>query len=209
RPPGWTARASPRRARRAPVARGGRGHKNATGLRPPGGIPPPGGVGPPALPQVWRADPHLGGAGDGDAGRAGVHRPQPRRQEVYIATGDSGMGMTHGTLAGLLLTDLILGRDNPWAALYDPARKPLKTLGTFLSENVNVAVKYGAWLTPGDVSTVGEIAPGCGAVVRQGLYKRAVYRDDKGELHVYSAVCPHLGGIVSWNDAEKTWDCPL
>src|SRR5262249_25393957 len=131
------------------------------------------------------------------------------RQEVYIATGDSGMGMTHGTLAGLLLTDLILGRDNPWAALYDPARKPLKTLGTFLSENVNVAVKYGAWLTPGDVSTVGEIAPGCPAVVGQGLYNRAVYRDDQGELPVYSAVCPHLGGIVSWNDAEKTWDCPL
>ena len=45
---------------------------------------------------------------------------------VYIATGDSGMGLTHGTIAGMLLSDLILGYDNPWQALYDPARKPVR-----------------------------------------------------------------------------------
>lgn len=128
---------------------------------------------------------------------------------VFIATGDSGMGMTHGTLAGLLLTDLILGRANPWAALYDPARKRLHALGEFLRENVNVALQYGAWVTGGDVASTDEVARDAGAVLRQGLHKLAVYRDGSAALHTCSATCPHLGGIVTWNDAEKTWDCPL
>src|SRR5205807_10075563 len=66
---------------------------------------------------------------------------------VYIATGDSGHGMTHGTIAGILLTDLICGRDNPWATLYDPSRKTLRALGEFAKENLNVAWQYSEWLT--------------------------------------------------------------
>ncbi|RPI01148.1 MAG: FAD-dependent oxidoreductase, partial [Zetaproteobacteria bacterium] len=127
---------------------------------------------------------------------------------VFIVTGDSGMGMTHGTIAGILLTDLILGRENPWAKLYDPSRKTLQALGRFLNENLNVAVQYGDWLTGGDVDSPAQIKPGAGAVIRRGLTKMAMYRDEQGALHEHSAVCPHLGGIVHWNDAEKTWDCP-
>lgn len=128
---------------------------------------------------------------------------------VYVATGDSGMGMTHGTIAGLLISDLILGRANPWVELYDPARKPALSLGTFLRENINAAAQYGSWVTPGEVSSADEIAKGQGAILRQGLHKLAVYRDSDGELCVRSATCPHLGGIVAWNTVEKTWDCPL
>lgn len=127
---------------------------------------------------------------------------------VYIATGDSGMGMTHGTIAGMLLTDLIQGRENPWAELYNPSRKPLGALRTFLSENLNTAAQYASWLTPGETKSIEEIENGCGAVVRVGLRKKAVYRDEKGDYHVCSAVCPHLGGIVTWNPVEQTWDCP-
>ena len=127
---------------------------------------------------------------------------------VFIATGDSGMGMTHGTIAGLLLTDLILGRENAWATLYDPARKTLRAAGEFARENLNVARQYGDWLTGGEVGSPEEVRPGMGAVVRRGLTKVAVYRDEQGVLHECSAVCPHLGCIVDWNDAEKTWDCP-
>jgi len=127
---------------------------------------------------------------------------------VFIATGDSGMGMTHGTIAGILLTDLILGRENPWATLYDPSRKTLRAAVEFVKENLNVARQYGQWLTPGDVASPDEVAPGQGAVIRRGLSKVAVYRDEQGALHEFSAVCPHLGCIVDWNDAEKTWDCP-
>jgi nitrite reductase/ring-hydroxylating ferredoxin subunit len=133
----------------------------------------------------------------------------PGEDNVYIATGDCGMGITHGTIAGLLLSDLILKRDNPWAELYAPGRKRLGALGAFLRESLNVALQYASWVTPGEVSSAAEVQPGSGAILREGLRKRAVYRDEQGGLHVCSAVCPHLGGIVTWNAAEQTWDCPL
>jgi Rieske Fe-S protein len=127
---------------------------------------------------------------------------------VYVATGDAGMGLTHGTIAGILLTDLILGRANSWAALYDPSRKTLRAAGEFLREASNMAAQYGDWVTGGDVESIEQIGRDSGAIVRRGLTKLAVYRDDGGHAHEYSAVCPHLGCIVHWNDAEKTWDCP-
>jgi glycine/D-amino acid oxidase-like deaminating enzyme/nitrite reductase/ring-hydroxylating ferredoxin subunit len=127
---------------------------------------------------------------------------------VYIATGDSGMGMTHGSIAGILLTDLIMGRGNPWTDLYDPARKPMSTAWEFAKENLNVAAQYGDWFTAGDVASVADIAPGSGAVVRRGLHKVAVFRDDDGKLQQRSARCTHLNCVVNWNHAEKTWDCP-
>jgi glycine/D-amino acid oxidase-like deaminating enzyme/nitrite reductase/ring-hydroxylating ferredoxin subunit len=141
-------------------------------------------------------------------GLAFIGRNPLDEPNVFIVTGDSGMGMTHGTIAGILLTDLILGRENPWARLYDPARKTLGALRRFVKENLNVARQYGDWLTGGDVDSPAEIKPGAGAVVRRGLTKVAVYCDDQGACHERSAICPHLGGIVHWNDAEKTWDCP-
>lgn len=127
---------------------------------------------------------------------------------VFIATGDSGMGMTHGTIAGILLTDLIVGRVNPWTTLYDPSRKTLRALDRFVKEGLNLAKQYGDWLTGGDVDSPSQIKPGEGAIIRRGLMKIAVYRDEQGALHERSAICTHLGGIVHWNNAEKTWDCP-
>ncbi|MFO0808531.1 MAG: FAD-dependent oxidoreductase [Gemmataceae bacterium] len=127
---------------------------------------------------------------------------------VFIATGDSGMGMTHGTIAGMLLSDLILGRVNQWAEVYDPSRTPVKAALDYARENLNVAGQYLDWVTGGDVASADEVKPGQGAVVRRGLSKVAVYRDEDGTKHECSAVCPHLGCVVHWNDAEMTWDCP-
>jgi Rieske Fe-S protein len=127
---------------------------------------------------------------------------------VYIVTGDSGNGMTHGSLAGIVLTDLISGRDNPWATLYDPSRKTLRAAPEFAREAVNMAAQYADWVTSGDVDEVGQIAKDAGAIVRRGAVKVAVYRDPTGALHERSAVCTHLGCVVQWNPAEKTWDCP-
>lgn len=129
-------------------------------------------------------------------------------ENVFIATGDSGTGMTHGTIAGMLLADLVCGRDNPWAALYDPSRVRVAAAAEYTRETLNVAVQYADWLTPGEVSDEAEIPPDSGAVVRRGLAKLAVYRDPEGTLHRRSAVCTHLGCIVAWNPAEKSWDCP-
>ncbi len=141
-------------------------------------------------------------------GLAFIGRNPLDEPNVFIVTGDSGMGMTHGTIAGILLTDLILGRENPWAMLYDPARKTVSALERFVKENLNVAWQYVDWLTGGDVDSAEQIKPGAGAVIRHGLTKMAVYRDEQGTCHERSAICTHLGGIVHWNDAEKTWDCP-
>jgi glycine/D-amino acid oxidase-like deaminating enzyme/nitrite reductase/ring-hydroxylating ferredoxin subunit len=127
---------------------------------------------------------------------------------VYVATGDSGMGMTHGTIAGMIISDAILRRDNPWSALYDPSRTRSGAALEWLKENVNVALQYTSWLTPGEVESVDQITPGNGAVVVESGSKIAAYRDERGELHKRSAVCPHLGCIVAWNPAASTWDCP-
>jgi glycine/D-amino acid oxidase-like deaminating enzyme/nitrite reductase/ring-hydroxylating ferredoxin subunit len=127
---------------------------------------------------------------------------------VYIATGDSGHGMTHGTLAGLVISDLILGRDNPWAELYDPSRKTLRAASAFVRENVNVARHYADWIAHGDSAGELDIPVQGGAVIRRGLKHFAVYRDESGALQVFDATCPHLGCVVHWNSTEHTYDCP-
>jgi glycine/D-amino acid oxidase-like deaminating enzyme/nitrite reductase/ring-hydroxylating ferredoxin subunit len=141
-------------------------------------------------------------------GLAFIGRNPMDKDNVFIVTGDSGMGMTHGTIAGMLLMDMILGRQNPWEKLYDPSRKTLRAAGQFVKENLNVAAQYADWVTPGDVKTADEIPINTGAVIREGLTKVAVYRDEQGAIHRLSAVCPHLQCIVQWNHAETTWDCP-
>jgi glycine/D-amino acid oxidase-like deaminating enzyme/nitrite reductase/ring-hydroxylating ferredoxin subunit len=132
----------------------------------------------------------------------------PGDENIYIATGDSGMGMTHGTIAGILLTDLIMSRKNPWTELYDPSRKILVAAKDFAQENLNVAAQYAETLTAGEISSIDEVVKGDGAILRKGLSKIAVYRDEQGAIHSMSAVCVHLGCIVTWNGSEKTWDCP-
>src|SRR5256886_3831319 len=89
-------------------------------------------------------------------------------KNVFIATGDSGMGMTHGTIAGMLLTDLIVGRETPWTELYNPSRKTAAAVKDFVEENVDVATQYADLVTPGEVDSIDEIAKGTGAVVRTG-----------------------------------------
>ncbi len=129
-------------------------------------------------------------------------------ENVYIVTGDSGHGMTHATIASMLIPDLIAGRDNPWAEIYDPSRKTKRALGRYAHENANVAAQYRDWLTASEVGSVEEIAPGSGAILRDGMRKIAVWRDTTGQLHTFSAVCPHMQCIVRWNGLEKTFDCP-
>lgn len=132
----------------------------------------------------------------------------PGDDHVYIVTGDSGNGMTHGAIAGMLIADLIMGTDNPWTALYEPSRRSLRALPAWIEENLNVAWQYADLLSPGEVSREDDVPAGQGRIVRDGMRKMAIYRDDSGQVHRRSAVCPHLGCIVDWNAAERTWDCP-
>jgi glycine/D-amino acid oxidase-like deaminating enzyme/nitrite reductase/ring-hydroxylating ferredoxin subunit len=139
-------------------------------------------------------------------GLAFIGRALTDKENVFVATGDSGMGLTHGTIAGLLITDLILGRENPWEKLYDPSRKILNK--EFVRENANALAQYTDLITGGDATSVDEIPAGHGAVIRNGLSKIAVYRDPASKVHRHSAICTHLQCVVQWNPVEKSWDCP-
>lgn len=132
----------------------------------------------------------------------------PGDENIYIVTGDSGNGMTHTTIAGLLITDLILHKENRWASLYSPKRIPVKMSGRFLSETLNMAAQYADFIKKADISEAAELANDEGAILSKGLRKFALYRDASGTLHSFSAVCPHLGCVVQWNADEKTFDCP-
>ncbi len=133
----------------------------------------------------------------------------PGERNVYVITGQSGNGTTYGTLGALIISDLIAGRPNPWAQVYSPSRARARGAAHWFKENLNAASRYADYATPGDISSADNIAAGSGAVVRHGLRKVASFRGTDGALHECSAVCPHLGGLVCWNSAEKSWDCPI
>lgn len=141
-------------------------------------------------------------------GLAFIGRNPGDADNVFVATGDCGQGMTHGTIAGMLLTELVAGRSHPWEALYDPGRAHARSFRRWARENLNAAAQYAGHLSRGEVRSVSDIVPGSGAVMRRGLAKVAVYRAPDGSVREFSANCPHLGGVVCWNPAEKTWDCP-
>jgi Rieske Fe-S protein len=109
----------------------------------------------------------------------------------------------------MLLTDAIVGRRNEWAELFDSKRlKPKASLGKLVKENASAGFHFFADRLHSDGADVEALGPGEGAIVRRGVRKRAVYRDDNGSLHVLSPVCQHLYCHVKWNPAEQSWDCP-
>lgn len=132
----------------------------------------------------------------------------PGNRNIYMATGDSGNGITYGTIAGILIPDLISEKHNPWKSLYEPSRKTLSMALKFVHENFNVARQYADWLSPGEIKKITLLDTDEGAILREGLKKIAVYKDNQNNIHISSAFCPHLGGCVRWNSEEKSWDCP-
>jgi glycine/D-amino acid oxidase-like deaminating enzyme/nitrite reductase/ring-hydroxylating ferredoxin subunit len=141
-------------------------------------------------------------------GLAFIGRFSDDEPNVYMITGDSGMGMTHGTIGGMLVSDLILGRENQWAEVYEPTRLATQSIVEAVPEVIRSTIPFVDWVTGGDVSSVDEVGKGEGAILRNGTTKIAVYRDEDGKLHKRSAVCTHMGCIVRFNSAETTWDCP-
>jgi glycine/D-amino acid oxidase-like deaminating enzyme/nitrite reductase/ring-hydroxylating ferredoxin subunit len=127
----------------------------------------------------------------------------------FMATGYSGNGYTFGTLAGMMARDAITGRKNPWADLFDPGRKKLSAVWDYLKENADYPyylAKDRAAQAEGD--SVREVPCDEGKIIKLQGKKVAVHRDAAGEVTKLSPVCPHLGCIVHWNSADKTWDCP-
>ena len=139
-----------------------------------------------------------------------IGKSTPTSDHVWVATGFGGWGMTNSHVAAMILSDRILGRENPWAEVFDPNRfKPVTSAKDFVVENVDVAKHFfGDRLSASDIDSAGELAKGAGEVVDWKGEKLAVYKDESGAVQAVSAVCTHLGCLVSWNGAEKSWDCP-
>jgi Rieske Fe-S protein len=131
-------------------------------------------------------------------------------KHVYVGTGYSGTGMTFGTLAAMIASDLILERENPWARLFDATRvKPLAAAREFVAENVDFpAHLVGDRLKKAEAESLRAVSPGEGKIVELGVGKVAVYRDEAGAVHAVDPVCTHLKCRVEFNAAEKSWDCP-
>ncbi|QRV14955.1 FAD-dependent oxidoreductase [Haloterrigena salifodinae] len=138
----------------------------------------------------------------------------PLAEHVYVGTGFKGWGMSGGTAAGMILADLIVDGTNPWADVFDPQRfTPKASAKSFLEENAKVGgsfvgdrIKSFLASLSADGSDIPN--PGEGGIIRRTGRPMGVYRDEEGSVHAVSAVCPHMGCLVRWNDAERTWDCP-
>lgn len=139
-----------------------------------------------------------------------IGRNPSDKNNVYIATGDSGHGMTHATIAGILISDLITGKENEWEKIYDPSRFKIFSAGkTFFKELTGVTLGYFKnKATDSKPVEVASIKVNEGHIIEVEGEKFAAYRDEDGILHILQAECMHMGCIVKFNNDEKSWDCP-
>ena len=137
-----------------------------------------------------------------------VGRLWPFSDHVLTATGFRKWGLANGTAAAMMLSDRVMGRENRWARTFDSMRiKPLASARGMLKEGAQDGFYFFADRMRKRATADG-LAPGDGRVIGDGLSQKAVYRDEGGAVHAVSARCTHLGCIVSWNGAERSWDCP-
>jgi glycine/D-amino acid oxidase-like deaminating enzyme/nitrite reductase/ring-hydroxylating ferredoxin subunit len=136
--------------------------------------------------------------------------PVDRRTEhLFVITGFGAWGMTNGVAAGMVVRDLIEGRPGEWIDVYSPQRADVaRRPGIFLKENVKVAAHWVGDRLSIDEHGPSDLGPGEAAIVDRNGDRVAAFRDDAGGLHAVSAICTHLGCVVEWNAAERSWDCP-
>src|SRR5690606_24089198 len=138
-----------------------------------------------------------------------IGRSSRTSKHDYMATGYSADGLTYGAMAGKIVADAMVGKDNQFAHLFDATRfTPKSSAKEFIKENVDVAGQYiKDFLKIIPKEELDKIAPGSGAVITAKGHKLAVHRDEQGNASALSAICTHLACVVHWNDLEKTWDC--
>lgn len=132
----------------------------------------------------------------------------PGQENIYICCGDSGHGITHGAIAAIIFKDLVEGHPNSWLETYNPQRLNFRASQQLLKENLNNLTQYRDLMYLEKALTQKSLKPGEGTLARHGLEPIALYCDENNQIHRFSALCPHLAGVVHWNSFEKTWDCP-
>jgi glycine/D-amino acid oxidase-like deaminating enzyme/nitrite reductase/ring-hydroxylating ferredoxin subunit len=138
-----------------------------------------------------------------------VGRLTPRNDRVYVATGFRKWGMTNGTAAAMILSGTMLDHPQPWAAVFDSTRaNPRQSAKQFVKAQADVAARFVGDRLARRPSRTDEVVTGGGAIMSVGGKEVAVSRDLDGTLRAVSPVCTHLGCLVRWNVAERSWDCP-
>ncbi|MCG8915848.1 FAD-dependent oxidoreductase [Actinokineospora sp. PR83] len=133
----------------------------------------------------------------------------PGSARLWVATGFAKWGLAMGSVAGEVLADRITGVDTPHAELFSPHRVSLRSAPTLVQQNLKVAKDIvGDRLTTSDASATAEVPVDEGRVVSDGVGKKGVYRDQAGVVHAVSLRCTHLGCLLRFNGAERSWDCP-
>lgn len=125
----------------------------------------------------------------------------------YVATGFAKWGMSNASAAAIMISDSIAGRDNEWLKTFDADRSPSHGISQLIKQNANAGKELvtGALTAASDAES---LQPGESGIVSIDGHRAACHRDSDGTLHAVSPACTHLGCTVSWNDAERTWDCP-
>jgi glycine/D-amino acid oxidase-like deaminating enzyme/nitrite reductase/ring-hydroxylating ferredoxin subunit len=139
-----------------------------------------------------------------------IGRYTPFSSGVYVASGLMKWGLTGGTMAAAILADLISGRvSEPWADRFNPHRISLRSMPRLVTMNAKVGADLVIdRITPAEVPSPADVPAGEARVVRDGLGKLGAFREDDGTLHVVSLRCTHLGCLLRFNGAERSWDCP-
>src|SRR5690554_916753 len=139
-----------------------------------------------------------------------VGRMPRSRDELMVATGFGKCGLINGTVAAMILRDKMLNRENPWPRLYSSTRLDARNSARrFVQGNLDVARHFVSYRVQNPSRTrASRLAPGDGGIVKLDGVKVAAFRDQDGNLHTFSPNCPHMGCPLTWNNAEKSWDCP-
>lgn len=132
------------------------------------------------------------------------------QDNVYVATGYGGNGMTYSHVAALELRDMILSNESRYSELFKPGRiKPIAGFTNFVKHNTDVVAQFlGKWFATEKIEEVSSLAPDEGRVVKLNTETMALYKDETGALHAVSPACTHMKCSVAWNASEKSWDCP-
>lgn len=129
--------------------------------------------------------------------------------KAYVATGFKKWGMTSSAVASDIIRDKILGHKNKYENIFSSTRfNPLKNrceFGNMLKETT-FSLALNRLNLP--KASIEDVACGEGKIVRVGMKKVGVYKDMNGKTFCVKPYCTHLGCELSWNNLEKTWDCP-
>jgi glycine/D-amino acid oxidase-like deaminating enzyme/nitrite reductase/ring-hydroxylating ferredoxin subunit len=129
---------------------------------------------------------------------------------TLVATGFAKWGLSNGTAAAMMLTDIVAERESPWLSAFDATRiGGPRTVAGLVKDNLKVGKEFvGGHLGRLKASSVEHLAAGEGGVVEAGGHSVGAYRDPAQQVHAVSITCTHMGCRLNWNNGDTSWDCP-